>query len=66
MQKPCSGPWVHVPGGLKQIDGGHKYVYGVSSDNNIYSRPIDGSGSWRLIPDSAIHVTASGTMTSLL
>ena len=53
-KKPCSGSWVQVAGSLKQIDGGHDYVYGVNSANQV-----DGSGSWRLIPGSLKHITAS-------
>ena len=60
-KKPCNGAWTHVPGGLKQIDRGHKYVYGVNSINDIYSRPVDGSGNWRQIPGKLIHISASGT-----
>ena len=58
-KKPCSGRWEIVDGTLKQIDAGPAYVYGVSC-NNIYARPVDGSGSWRQIPGSLKHVTASG------
>ena len=29
-KKPCNGSWIVVDGGLKQIDGGEKYVYGVN------------------------------------
>ena len=28
-KKPCNGEWVRIDGGLKQIDGGYGYVYGV-------------------------------------
>ena len=35
-------------------------MYGVNSNNRIYSRPVDGSGTWRLIPGGLKHVTASG------
>ena len=52
--------WQNVPGRLKQIDGGYGYVYGVNSGNAIYTRPVDGSGTWRRIPGSLKHVTASG------
>jgi len=33
---------------LKQIDGGEKYVYGVNSNDDIYTRKVDGSGSWHI------------------
>ena len=56
--KPCNGQW--IGGLLKQIDGGEAYVYGVNSNNDIFSRPIDGSGSWCHIPGKLTDVTASG------
>ena len=52
---------MQVPGKLKQIDGGYDYVYGVNSNNDIYTLPVDGSGSWRQIPGKLKHVTASET-----
>ncbi len=60
MQEAVYGEWVRVDGGLKQIDGGYGYVYGVTGNDNIFSRPIDGSGSWRQIPGNLKHITASG------
>lgn len=62
-KKPCNGRWINVPGKLKQIDGGHKYVYGVNINNQTYSRPVDGSGKgWRKIYGRRmIHVSASGS-----
>ena len=61
-KKPCTGLWVHVGGGLKQIDGGQRAVYGVNKNNDIYSRPVDGSGGWRHIPGNKLkHISASGT-----
>ena len=60
-KKPCNGAWQIVDGRLKQIDGGEKYVYGVNNVNYVYARPVDGSGTWRLIPGQRLkHVTASG------
>ena len=29
-KKPCSGDWIRVSGGLRQIDGGERAVYGVN------------------------------------
>ena len=49
-----------MPGKLKQIDAGHDYIYGVNSNDDIFTRPVDGSGSWRHIPGKLKHVTASG------
>ena len=60
-KKPCNGEWQLVDGGLKQIDGGESFVYGVNSTNNVHVRPIDGSGSWKYISGQKLkHVTASG------
>lgn len=62
-KKPCSGLWIPVPGLLTQIDGGQRAVYGVNRQNNIYTRPVDGSGQWRLIPSppgKTKYITASG------
>ena len=36
-------------------------MYGVNSSNDIYTRPVDGSGKWRQIPGKLKHITASGT-----
>ena len=47
--KPSDGSWIVVDGGLKQIDGGEKYVYGVNSNDDVYTRNVDGPGSWRHI-----------------
>ena len=60
-KKPCNGSFVQVHGSLKQIDGGQAYVYGVNSQNNTWTRPVDGSGGWRQIPGRRLkHITASG------
>ena len=47
-KKPCKGEWEDISGPKlnEQIDGGERYVYGVTSRNDVYYRPIDGSGSW--------------------
>ena len=55
------GNWIQVDGLLKQIDGGDRAVYGVNANNQIYSRPVDGSGRWRHIPGSLKCISASGT-----
>ena len=55
------GNWIKVDGHLKQIDGGAREVYGVNLDNNIYARPVDGSGRWRHVPGIFKHISASGT-----
>ena len=58
--KPCNGQWQHVPGRLRQIDGGHERVYGVNSGGSVYTRNVDGSGNWRQIPGRRMkQITAS-------
>ena len=62
-KKPCFGHWVRTNGRLKQVDAGHDYVYGVSTGNAIYARPVNGIGSWRRIPGppgNMKHITGSG------
>ena len=59
-KKPCTGSWVLVDGGLKQIDGGEREVCGVNTNNHLYCRPVDGSGSWRFITAGYKHVSTSG------
>ena len=58
--KPCSGSWSKIGNkcAIKQIDGGQNYVYAVNNTNHVFSRPVDGSGSWRYIPGKMQHVTA--------
>ncbi|WP_411025756.1 tectonin domain-containing protein, partial [Salmonella sp. s55004] len=44
-----------------QIDGGHAFIYGVNSNKDVYTRPVDGSGSWRHIPGAKLkYVNADG------
>ena len=53
--------WQRVPGALRQIDGGQERVYGVNAGGNVYTRNVDGSGSWRHIPGRRMkQITASG------
>ena len=57
-KKPCSGAWVlDACLSFKQIDGGQDYVYAVNKTNHIFSCPVDGSGSWRIIPGRMTHVS---------
>lgn len=58
-KKPCTGGWILVGGGLKQIDGGQREVCGVNRNNSTYCRPVDGSGSWRHVPRNMKCVTTS-------
>ena len=60
-KKPCTGGWVGVDGLLRQIDGGEREVCGVNAGNNLYCRPVDGSGAWRLVSSGFKHVSTSGT-----
>ena len=61
-KKPCTGEdWVRVDGLLKQIDGGEREVCGVSRNNRVYCRPVDGSGAWRYISAGFKHVSTSGS-----
>ena len=60
-KKPCNGEWEQVEGKLVQIDGGSKYVYGVSRDQKIWFRPVDGSGKWQTPTNGrAICITGPG------
>ena len=50
-KKPCSGGWTRMDTcALKQLDAGEEYVYAVNQSNHVLSRPVDGSGSWRVVP----------------
>ena len=61
-RKPCRGEFTQVEGLARQVDGGHSELYTSDEDNNIYARPINGSGWWRVISadHSKNYVTASG------
>ena len=57
-KKPCSGSWSKVDTcSLKQLDAGEQYLYAVNNTNHILSRPVDGSGSWRVVPGRMKRVT---------
>lgn len=59
-KKPCSGDWEIINGRLKQIDGGVQYVYGVNRNNDVFTRPVNGSGEWRHISGQKLtYVTVS-------
>ena len=60
-KKPCGTThgWSHVPGGLKQISGGQNEVWGVNSGDDIYKRPVDGTGNWKRIGGKLKWVSAS-------
>ena len=66
-KKPCMGEWEAVDDGpqpIRQLDGEYGLVYAVTTSGEVYSRPVDGSDSWRKIsgPGEEIikYVTASG------
>lgn len=65
-KKPCEGEWEAVDGVpqlIKQMDGEYGLVYAVTTSGEVYSRPVDGSGSWWKIPgpqEEVVYVTASG------
>ena len=40
--------------------GGQAYIYGVNKFDDIFARPVDGSGVWRHIPGKLKHVSGSG------
>ena len=46
-----------VSGRLRLLDGGPRRVYGVGADESIWTRPVDGSGSWQRISGSLKHIT---------
>ena len=61
-KKPCNLPasWSIVDDhtcSLKQLDAGEKYLYAVNSTNHVLSHPVDGSGSWHMVPGRMTHVT---------
>ena len=60
-EKPCTGDWIEVDGSFKQLDGGQNRVYGVSDNNELFYRPVDGSGEWTRIPILLQQISASAT-----
>jgi hypothetical protein len=60
-EKPCNdGNWIHIPGELKQIEGGDKEVWGVNKNDNIYKMNQDHSNGWRKIPGKLKFVSQGG------
>ena len=47
--------WKHISGSLIQVDVDDTHIWGVNANHDVYYRPIDGSGEWKLK-----HVSASG------
>ena len=58
--KPCTGRWRQIAGGLMQVDADDYEVWDVNSRQHIYKRLVDGGGRWIRIGGGLKHVTASG------
>ena len=66
-KKPCADSnWIRVvrgPGGLEQIEGGDKEVWGVTSssyNNRIYKMNQDGTGGWTQVPGKLTNISQGG------
>ena len=60
-KKPCNDSnWIKIPGGLSQLEGGDKEVWGINSLNNIYKMNVDHSDSWRQIPGGLSNISQGG------
>ena len=60
-KKPCDDSnWIKIPGGLTQIEGGDKEVWGVNSTKRIYKMNQDHSNGWKYIPGSLDNVSQGG------
>ena len=60
-KKPCDDSnWINIPGGLTQIEGGDKEVWGVNSVNNIYKMNQDHSNNWKYIPGKLTNISQGG------
>jgi len=60
-KKPCTDSnWKQIPGGLEQIEGGDKEVWGVNSAGNIYKTNQDGTGGWTNIPGKLTNIAQGG------
>ena len=57
--RPCTN-WVQIPGHLRQVDAGDEEVWGVAANEDIYKRPVNGSGDWTKLHGKFTHVSASG------
>ena len=56
----CTDNWKQIPGKLKQLSVGSKEVWGVNGSDNIYKRPVDGSGEWKQVTGQLKHVAVGG------
>ena len=60
-KKPCDdSTWIKIPGGLTQIEGGDKEVWGVNSTNRIWKMNQDHSNNWRHIPGKLDNISQGG------
>ena len=60
-RKPCTDSnWTRIAGGLTQIEGGDKEVWGVNSVNNIYKMNQDHSNNWKYIPGKLNNISQGG------
>jgi len=60
-KKPClDSNWIKIPGGLTQIEGGDKEVWGVNAGNNIYKMNQDHSNNWKYIPGKLSNISQGG------
>jgi hypothetical protein len=59
-KKPCNGRWKKIPGHAKQVDAGFYRVFVVTSSRKVYSRPVDGRGSWKLVKGRFDSITVGG------
>jgi len=60
-KKPCTDSnWKQIPGGLTQIEGGDKEVWGVAADKTIYKTNQDGTGGWTNIPGKLTNISQGG------
>ena len=61
-KKPCSRDWKTVDGSMTSISGSRRYAYGLNSAKQVSIRPVDGSGSWKMISSTPpiTDITAAG------
>ena len=60
-KKPCDdSKWTRIAGGLTQIEGGDKEVWGVNSTKRIYKMNQDHSNRWKYIPGSLDNISQGG------
>ena len=57
---PCTRNWRDINGLLSQLDADESEVWGVNPANNVYRRPVDGSGEWTRMDKQLKHVSSSG------